>query len=89
MPNSDDQGNGKAINTAMPRSPIIPNQTYSVPEAAAALGVSTISVWRYIYAGRLRRCRLGRRTIITGTQLLDLLAAAESGESGREATHSG
>ncbi|MBX3278831.1 MAG: helix-turn-helix domain-containing protein [Acidobacteria bacterium] len=89
MPNSDDQDNGKGINTAMPRSPIIPNQTYSVPQAAAALGVSTISVWRYIYAGRLRRCRLGRRTIITGAQLLDLLAASESGESRQEKTHSG
>jgi hypothetical protein len=50
-----------------------------VQEAAAALGVAPISVWRYIYSGRLRRCLLGRRTVITGRQLLDLLAASESG----------
>jgi hypothetical protein len=60
------------------RPPIVPNQTYSVQEAAAALGVAPISVWRYIYSGRLRRCLLGRRTVITGRQLLDLLAASES-----------
>jgi hypothetical protein len=30
---------------------IIPNQTYNVPESAEALGVSTISVWRFIYRG--------------------------------------
>jgi hypothetical protein len=57
---------------------IIPNRTYSVPEAAAALGVSKILVWRFIYRGMLRRCRLGRRTVITGVQLLELLAASES-----------
>jgi hypothetical protein len=57
---------------------IIPNRTYSVPEAAEALGVSKILVWRFIYRGLLRRCRLGRRTVITGVQLLELLAASES-----------
>jgi hypothetical protein len=57
---------------------IIANRTYSVPEAAQALGISTIQVWRFIYSGILRRCCLGRRTVITGTHLLELLAASES-----------
>src|SRR5215207_6552655 len=35
---------------------------YSVAEAAARLGVSRISVWRWIRDGRLPAARLGHRT---------------------------
>jgi excisionase family DNA binding protein len=77
MPNLAPARKRSGSERRMPRPLIIPNQTYSVPQAAAALGVSAISVWRWIYAGRLRRCQLGRRTILTGTQLEQFLAASE------------
>jgi excisionase family DNA binding protein len=78
MPNlASARKRSRGVERKLARLLIIPNQTYSVPEAAAALGVSPISVWRWIYSGRLRRCKLGRRTIITGIQLEDLLAASE------------
>src|SRR6266508_2857575 len=36
---------------------------YSVSEAAALLGVSRVTVWRWIKAGRLSPARLGHRTV--------------------------
>src|ERR1044072_8990552 len=36
---------------------------YSVSEAAALLGVSRVTVWRWIKAGRLAPARLGHRTV--------------------------
>ena len=36
---------------------------YTVPEAAARLGVSRETIWRWIDTGRLPACRLGDRTV--------------------------
>src|SRR5713226_6436668 len=36
---------------------------YSIAEVAALLGVSRVSVWRWITAGRLPVTRLGHRTV--------------------------
>src|SRR2546421_9285563 len=36
---------------------------YSISEVAALLGVSRVSVWRWISAGRLPVARLGHRTV--------------------------
>jgi PAS domain S-box-containing protein/excisionase family DNA binding protein len=48
---------------------------YSVSEAAARLGVSRISVWRWIRDGRLPAARLGHRTTrISGRDIDRLLA---------------
>src|SRR5438093_6838452 len=36
---------------------------YNISEAAALLGVSRVSIWRWIRAGQLPAARLGHRTI--------------------------
>src|SRR5438046_4315320 len=40
-----------------------PRPFYSVSEAAALLGVSRVTVWRWIKSGRLSPTRLGHRTV--------------------------
>src|SRR5919108_921032 len=48
---------------------------YNVSEAAALLGVSRVSVWRWIRAGRLRAVRLGHRTVRIAREDLQRIAA--------------
>jgi excisionase family DNA binding protein len=38
---------------------------FSVNEAAAALGLSASSIWKWISLGKLRAIRIGGRTLIT------------------------
>jgi excisionase family DNA binding protein len=45
-----------------PRSPAVEHDYYSITQAAAVLGVSRVSVWRWISDGRLSASRLGHRT---------------------------
>src|SRR5437016_4389157 len=40
-----------------------PPHFYSVSEVAALLGVSRVTVWRWIKSGRLSPARLGHRTV--------------------------
>jgi len=42
---------------------------FSVHEAAAALGLSASSIWKWISLGQLRAIRLGGRTVITAEEL--------------------
>lgn len=48
--------------------------SYSVTEAAHALGMSERSIYNLVYAGRLRRVKAGRRTLIPSA---DVRAVAE------------
>lgn len=56
-----------------PPFPAAPPQ-YNVASAAALLGVSRVSIWRWMSTGRLRATRLGHRTVSIGHE--DLLRAA-------------
>ena len=49
---------------AAPEAPAVPRLALTVPEAAAAVGVSPRLVWGALSAGELRGIRLGRRRII-------------------------
>jgi excisionase family DNA binding protein len=41
----------------------------SIDEAAAALGLSASSIWKWISLGQLRAVKLGGRTLITAEEL--------------------
>ena len=45
----------------------------SVNEAAAALGLSASSIWKWISLGQLRAIRIGGRTLITAEELKRVL----------------
>jgi PAS domain S-box-containing protein/excisionase family DNA binding protein len=66
---------------------------YSIGEAAARLGVSRVSIWRWIRSGRLPAARLGHRTTRIHSRDLDNLLASNLSEapaavSGRNRTDS-
>lgn len=42
---------------------------FSVHEAAAALGLSASSIWKWISLGQLRAIKVGGRTLITADEL--------------------
>ena len=44
-------------------------RAFSVNEAAAALGLSASSIWKWISLGQLRAIRVGGRTLITAEEL--------------------
>lgn len=46
---------------------------YSVHEAAAALGLSASSIWKWISLGQLRAVRVGGRTLIPADELNRIL----------------
>src|SRR5215212_5516372 len=48
---------------------------YSISQAAALLGVSRVSIWRWIRAGQLPVIRLGHRTVRIAHADLDRLLA--------------
>jgi excisionase family DNA binding protein len=53
---------------------------YSIAEVAALLGVSRVSVWRWISAGRLPVTRLGHRTVrVTRDDLLQIARPSRKG----------
>jgi PAS domain S-box-containing protein/excisionase family DNA binding protein len=54
---------------------------YSISQAAALLGVSRMSIWRWVRAGRLPVARLGHRTVRIRREDLDWLLA-EHGSAG-------
>lgn len=56
----------------------VPRLGYSVDEAAAALGIGRSTLYRLIRDGRLRTLRLGRRVLITATELEGFLARASA-----------
>ena len=47
-----------------------PFRNYTVPEAARAIGVAAITIWRALESGHLKCYRVGRRVICNGGQHL-------------------
>ena len=58
---------------------------YSVSEVAALLGVSRVSVWRWISAGRLPAARVGHRTVRIRREHVDQLLRGQAGTGARAA----
>src|SRR5438874_12307782 len=53
---------------------------YSISEVAAMLGVSRVSVWRWISSGRLPVSRLGHRTVrVKRDDLLQIVRPSRTG----------
>lgn len=52
-----------------------PRLAFSVQEAAAALGLSTSSIWKWISLGQLQATKIGGRTLITVEELDRVLKA--------------
>lgn len=50
--------------------------TYTIPDAARALGISERSVYNRIYDGTLARVRVGRRVLIPAAALRAMAGAA-------------
>ena len=50
-----------------------PRLAFSVQEAAAALGLSASSIWKWISLGQLRTIKIGGRTLITADELNRIL----------------
>jgi len=53
--------------------------TYSVPEAAALLGISRTSAYACVRRGEIPSLTLGRRIVITRSQLETLLGPLDDG----------
>lgn len=52
-------------------------QFVSVPEAAALLRISPVSIRRYLGQGKLKRYKVGARTLLKTSDVLGLVEAAE------------
>ena len=52
--------------------------SYSVPVAAAVIGVSKTTVWRLIAAGEIKTFKIGCRTLIKRDVLVDLIERHQS-----------
>ena len=63
----------------------LPRIAGSVKEAAAALGVSTRTVWPFIRSGQLRALRIGSRVVILYSDLIEFAEkrATRTGEHTR------
>ncbi len=61
----------KAPPPAPPPPPVIPTEriTYTVKDAAAAIGISRTTIWAAISDGRLAAYKLGQRTLIPAESL--------------------
>lgn len=73
------------------RPTLDPSRNYTRAEAALAVGVAPISLFRAFDAGHLNAFRVGRRVIHSGQQLLDWLAAGgktSTVEGRAQASHS-
>lgn len=60
---------------AAPEAPAVPRLALTVPEAAAAVGVSARLLWQEVSAGRLPSARVGRRRLVRVADLERWLGA--------------
>ena len=51
-------------------------QAYTVPELASTLSVSETHIWNAIRRNEIKAFKLGRRTLISGTELKRLMEGA-------------
>ena len=57
------------MNGKTQKTPAWPDKlAYSVHEAAAALGLSASSIWKWISLGQLRAIKIGGRTLISADE---------------------
>ena len=71
------------MSTASPLTPngsleALPRVAYSVPEAAAVLGISRPTLYRLINRGELTTFTLGRRRLVSHQAIADLVAEREA-----------
>lgn len=52
--------------------------SYNINDAAAALGLSRRTIYNLIDAGRVRKVKIGRRSVIPATDILALMPEAEA-----------
>jgi len=52
-------------------------QAYSVPELAEAIGVSVTHIWNAIRRNEIKTFTLGRRRLISGSELKRIMEEAE------------
>lgn len=52
-------------------------QAYSVPELAEAIGVSVTHIWNAIRRNEIKTFTLGRRRLISGTELQRIMEESE------------
>ena len=52
-------------------------QAYSVPELAEAIGVSETHIWNAIRRNEIKTFTLGRRRLISGSELKRIMEEAE------------
>lgn len=50
--------------------------SYNINDAAAALGLSRRTIYNLIDAGRVRKVKIGRRSVIPATDILALMPEA-------------
>lgn len=64
----------KQKSTITPRpSTIHPDELYSIKEASAVLKISPATLRSWVYQGSLPVVRLGRRTMLRGSTILDMV----------------
>lgn len=51
------------------KEPVVDNAYYTIPQTSGLTGFSLAKIFRDMRSGRLRVCRVGRRTVITGRQI--------------------
>ena len=65
--------------TALPDRPPVPRLSLSVPEAAAATGLSKSTLYNLMEAGELRFVKVGARRLIAMAELVAFLARLPQG----------
>jgi excisionase family DNA binding protein len=56
-------------------TPTLARLTYSIEEAASAMGLSSRTVYRLVWSGELRAVRSGRRVLVRLADIEDYLSA--------------
>ena len=56
------------------------NRLVEVPVGAQLLGIQENTAWNWLAQGRLKRCRIGRRTFLDRRQIEEILLKALEGK---------
>jgi hypothetical protein len=64
------QAERKARRSALRPAVIDPNQNYYIEESAVAIGISRNHVFRKLRAGEIKGRKIGRRTVISGREII-------------------
>jgi excisionase family DNA binding protein len=61
-------------------SPQVPRVAYSIPEAAASLGIGRTLLYKLIGERQIKSQKIGKRHVITAKELEDFLRRNQGGE---------